>query len=230
MTGPIGSLLSSFISDYISEEEIKKINAKINYLDENLNNFKIENYKLINRFKIRNLLLKVISEENEIFLQIACHILRDSEEKFEMIVDAMLTLTEDDLSILYYNLWKKSKLDEFDKKELKEVILNEYEFTPDLIFDYAYRVNKKVNSKNSKGLLLGNPFVIAPGSDIGEKFFDRIEKLSYNNLISIALYISDSNKESFPTYICFNFTYLGIYICRAMDNLENINKKINIVE
>lgn len=36
--------------------------------------------------------------------------------------------------------------------------------------------------------------------------------------------IPNKMSESFNTYLCFKFTYLGIYLCRIMEKIEKIRK------
>ena len=69
-TGNIGSIIGGYIDSYITTEEIKQINNKIEKLNANLNDFDIFKYKIINRIKIRNLLVKVLSESSYKFVVI----------------------------------------------------------------------------------------------------------------------------------------------------------------
>jgi len=223
LTGPIGSIISSIISDAITEEEITKLNKKISILDNELKDFQIMSFKLINRLKVKNFLVKAISEDSEYFLELACLILKDNEENFESIVDAFNILNEKDLNTLYFNLWKKSKLKEFTSEDIKKCIYHDYELEPDVVFSHAYRVNKEVGATSEKGLLLGNSLTIMPQTELSN-IFNEFEKLSHNNLIRISIYISKPNDKDSPTYLCINFTCIGVYICRLMESIERNNK------
>lgn len=150
--GTVGSIVSGYISEYMTEEDIKKINSKITKLNDKLKNLDIFKYKIVNRIKIRNLLVKTLSEDDEIFIDLAIKLLELSEDNFENIVDSFITLTKNDIDVLYYNLWKKRNNDKFDLISLKEEIMNNYEFSPDLIMSYEYRVNKKDFISNKNGL------------------------------------------------------------------------------
>ena len=85
---------------------------------------------------------------------------------------------------------------------------------------YAYRVNKEDFKKNSNSLLIGQFLTLMPEKD-SSFLFNVFEKLSFNNFIKLAMYIPDKTKDSFNTYLCFNFTYLGIHLCKIMEKLEN---------
>lgn len=65
--GTIGDILSTYIDDYISDIEVNKINKKIEKLNKKLKNLDIFNYKLSNRIKIRNLIVKLY-QKIQIFL------------------------------------------------------------------------------------------------------------------------------------------------------------------
>ena len=126
--GTIGSLIGGYINDYMNENEIQTINKRIDVLNDRLNDFDIFKYKIVNRIKIRNFIVKVLSEENDIFIDLATNLLTLSEENFENIVDSFMKLTQNDIDVLYYNLWKKRNNDKFDVKYLKNEINNNYEF------------------------------------------------------------------------------------------------------
>ena len=73
--GTVGSIVSGYISEYMTEEDIKKINSKITKLNDKLKNLDIFKYKIVNRIKIRNLLVKTLSEDDEIFIDLAIKLL-----------------------------------------------------------------------------------------------------------------------------------------------------------
>lgn len=217
--GTVGSIVSNYIESYITEDDMKKINNRINILNNRLDDFDIIKYKIINRIKIKNLLVKVISEDNNKFINIACDLLRDSEENFENIVDSFMKLSNDDIDTLYYNLWKKRNNPKFDIISLKKEIENNFEFFPDLIMSFEYRINKENFKNNEKSLILGDTLTLMPKLE-SSKVFNVFEKLAFNNFIKLAKYVPDKTQDSFNTYICFKFTYLGIYLCRIMEKYE----------
>ena len=131
-----------------------------------------------------------------------------------------MSLTKSDIDILYHNLWKKRGNEKYDVISLKKEIGSNFENVPDLIMSYAYRVNKEDFKKNSNSLLIGQFLTLMPEKD-SSFLFNVFEKLSFNNFIKLAMYISDKTKDSFNTYLCFNFTYLGIHLCKIMEKLEN---------
>lgn len=221
--GTVGNILSTYIDGYISNDEVKKINKKIDIMNRKLTDFNILDYKLSNRMKIRQLLVKALSEDSAIFMDLAVELLNVSEDNFENIVDAFLKLTKNDLDVLYRNLWKKRGNKKFDVISLKDEIDSNFEFVPDLIMSYEYRVNKDRFINNEKSLIIGDTLTLMPTQE-SSNIFNVFEKLSYNNLIKLSKYIPNKMNESFNTYLCFNFTYLGIYLCKLMKKIEK-NKK-----
>lgn len=217
--GPIGSIISGYISDYMTEEELNKIQARINTLNDKLNDFNILNYKIINRLKIRNLLTKCISENDDIFLDLAVQLLMLDEEEFENIIESFLTITKNDLDVLYLNLWKKRKLKEYNLENIGYDVFDTYGFHPDLSFSYAYCVNRK-KTRFEKSVLIGDPLTIMPNQNT-ENIYNKFEKLSFNKFIKLVIYIPDISSDSFPSYICINFTYTGRFICNLMEKLDN---------
>lgn len=222
--GTIGNILSNYIDGYVSEDEIKKINDKIAIMNKRLSDFNIFKYKLSNRIKIRNLVVKVLSEDSNVFIDLAVELLNTSEDNFENIIDSFMKLTKNDLDVLYYNLWKKRGNEKFDVNELKTEIGSNFEFVPDLIMSYEYRVNKDDFVNNDKSLIIGDTLTLMPTQE-SSNIFNVFEKLSYNNFIKLAKYIPNKMNDSFNTYLCFNFTYLGIYLCRIMEKIERDKKE-----
>lgn len=222
--GTIGNILSNYIDGYVSEDEIKKINDKIAIMNKRLSDFNIFKYKLSNRIKIRNLVVKVLSEDSNVFIDLAVELLNTSEDNFENIIDSFMKLTKNDLDVLYYNLWKKRGNEKFDVNELKTEIGSNFEFVPDLIMSYEYRVNKDDFVNNDKSLIIGDTLTLMPTQE-SSNIFNVFEKLSYNNFIKLAKYIPNKMNDSFNTYLCFNFTYLGIYLCRIMEKIEKEKKE-----
>ncbi len=222
--GTVGSIVSGYISEYMTEQEIKTINNKIQILNDKLNEFDIFKYKIINRIKIRDLIVKVISENEYIFLDIAVKLLELSEENFENIIDGFMKLTKNDIDVLYHNLWKKKHNKKFDIESIKREISDNYEFIPDLVMSYEYRVNKENFIKKENSLIIGENLTLMPNLE-SSAIFNVFEKLSYNNFIKITKYISDIMNESFGTYLCFNFTYLGIHLCKIMEQIEKKGKE-----
>lgn len=216
----IESVLNGYIDDFVTREEIEAINQKIKILNNRLKDFKLSNYKLSNRIKIRNLIVKVLSEDSKIFLDLAVELLNISEENFENIIDSFMKLTANDIDILYKNLWKKRGNDKYDVNSLKKEIGNNFEYVPDLIMSYEYRVNKDDFINNEHGLILGNTLTLMPSLE-SSNIFNVFEKLSYNNLIKLSKYVPNKMTDSFQTYLCFNFTYVGMYICRMMEKIES---------
>lgn len=106
-TGTIGNILNNYIDEYVSNNEIKEINAKIAIMNQKLSDFDMLKYKLSNRIKIRGLVVKVLSEDSDVFVDLAIELLNISEDNFENIIDSFMKLTKNDLDVLYYNLWKK---------------------------------------------------------------------------------------------------------------------------
>ena len=100
--GTIGSLMNGYLDSYLNREDI---------LNKKLEDFNIFKYKIINRYKIRNLIVKVLSEEKDDFIEIAVDLLNLSEDNFENIIDGFMKLTKNDIDVLYYNLWKKRGVD-----------------------------------------------------------------------------------------------------------------------
>lgn len=149
-----------------------------------------------------------------------------SEDNFENIIDGFIKLTKNDIDVLYYNLWKKRGNEKFDVKFLKKEIESNYEFVPDLIMSYAYRVNKKDFVNNENSIIIGESLTLMPAQE-SSNILNIFEKLSYNNFIKLSKYIPNKMSESFNTYLCFNFTYLGIHLCRIMEKIEK-NKKEEI--
>lgn len=218
-TGTIGSLMSGYIENYIKLGEIEIINKKIEKLNNLLKDFDLFKYKIINRIKIKNLIVKVLSENDNKFINIAVYLLNMSEENLENIIDGFMQLTKNDIDVLYYNLWKKRGQDKFDVISLKSEIGSNYEFVPDLIMSYAYRVNKDEFVVNKNSLIIGENLTLMPEQE-SSNIFNVFEKLSYNKFIKISMYIPDKTKDSFSTYLCFNFTYLGIHLCKIMEKIE----------
>ena len=99
--GTIGSLMNGYLDSYLNRDEIEVINKNIDILNKKLEDFNIFKYKIINRYKIRNLIVKVLSEEKDDFIEIAV----------ENIIDGFMKLTKNDIDVLYYNLWKKRGVD-----------------------------------------------------------------------------------------------------------------------
>lgn len=81
--------------------------------------------------------------------------------------------------------------------------------------------------KKENSLLIGDNLTLMPNLEISE-IFNVFEKLSYNNFIKITKYIPSIMNDSFGTYLCFNFTYLGIHLCKIMERIEK--QKIKICE
>lgn len=217
--GTVGSIVSGYISEYMTEQEIKDINKKINILNKKLKKFNIFQYKIVNRIKIRDLIVKVLSEEDDIFMELCVGLLSLSEDNFENIIDSFMKLTKNDIDVLYYNLWKKRHNKNFDIESIKKEISDNFEFTPDLVMSHAYRVNKEVFSKKENSLLIGDSLTLMPNLE-SSIVYNVFEKLAYNNFIKLTIYIPDITQDSFGTYICFNFTYLGIHICKIMEKIE----------
>lgn len=217
--GTIGNILSNYIDEYVSSDEIKEINTKIDIMNKKLDDFDIFNYKLSNRIKIRSLVVKVLSEESNVFIDLAVELLNISEDNFENIIDSFMKLTKNDLDVLYYNLWKKRGNEKFDVISLKNEIDNNFEFVPDLIMSYEYRVNKDDFVNNENSLIIGDTLILMPSQE-SSNVFNVFEKLSYNNFIKLSKYIPNKMNNSFNTYLCFNFTYLGIYLCKIMEKIE----------
>ena len=181
-------------------------------------------YKLSNRIKIRGLVVKVLSEDSDVFVDLAIELLNISEDSFENIIDSFMKLTKNDLDVLYYNLWKKRGNEKFDVNELKNEIGSNFEFVPDLILSYEYRVNKSDFVNNENSLIIGDTLTLMTTQE-SSNIFNVFEKLSYNNFIKLAKYIPNKMNDSFNTYLCFNFTYLGIYLCRIMEKIERDKKE-----
>lgn len=223
-TGTIGNILNNYIDEYVSNNEIKEINAKIAIMNQKLSDFDMLKYKLSNRIKIRGLVVKVLSEDSDVFVDLAIELLNISEDNFENIIDSFMKLTKNDLDVLYYNLWKKRGNEKFDVNELKNEIGSNFEFVPDLILSYEYRVNKSDFVNNENSLIIGDTLTLMPTQE-SSNIFNVFEKLSYNNFIKLSKYIPNKMNDSFNTYLCFNFTYLGIYLCRIMEKIERDKKE-----
>lgn len=223
-TGTIGNILNNYIDEYVSNNEIKEINAKIAIMNQKLSDFDMLKYKLSNRIKIRGLVVKVLSEDSDVFVDLAIELLNLSEDNFENIIDSFMKLTKNDLDVLYYNLWKKRGNEKFDVNELKNEIGSNFEFVPDLILSYEYRVNKSDFVNNENSLIIGDTLTLMPTQE-SSNIYNVFEKLSYNNFIKLAKYIPNKMNDSFNTYLCFNFTYLGIYLCRIMEKIERDKKE-----
>ena len=88
--GTIGSLMNGYLNSYLSVDEIEIINEKIDILNKKLQEFDIFQYKIINRYKIKNLIVKALSEESDYFIEIAVNILNMSEDNFENITGKKL--------------------------------------------------------------------------------------------------------------------------------------------
>lgn len=221
--GTIGSLMNGYLDSYLNRDEIEVINKNIDILNKKLEDFNIFKYKIINRYKIRNLIVKVLSEETDDFIEIAVDLLNLSEDNFENIIDEFMKLTKNDIDVLYYNLWKKRGNEKFDVNSLKKEIGSNYEFVPDLIMSYEYRVNKDAFVNNENSLIIGESLTLMPTQE-SSNIFNIFEKLAYNNFIKLSKYIPNKTSDSFNTYLCFTFTYLGIHLCRIMERIEK-NKK-----
>ena len=52
--GTIGSLRNGYLDSYLNRDEIEVINKNIDILNKKLEDFNIFQYKVINRYKIRN--------------------------------------------------------------------------------------------------------------------------------------------------------------------------------
>lgn len=219
----IGSLMNGYLDSYLNRDEIEVINKNIDILNKKLEDFNIFKYKIINRYKIRNLIVKVLSEETDDFIEIAVDLLNLSEDNFENIIDGFMKLTKNDIDVLYYNLWKKRGNEKFDVNSLKKEIGSNYEFVPDLIMSYEYRVNKDAFVNNENSLIIGESLTLMPTQE-SSNIFNIFEKLAYNNFIKLSKYIPNKTSDSFNTYLCFTFTYLGIHLCRIMERIEK-NKK-----
>lgn len=224
--GIVGSIISGYISEYMTEQEIKNINKKIEILNSKIKDFDIFKYKIVNRIKIRDLIVKVLSEDDDIFLELSVGLLSLSEDNFENIIDGFMKLTKNDINVLYYNLWKKRNNKRFDIESIKKEISDNFEFTPDLVMSHAYRVNKEVFSKKENSLLIGDSLTLMPNLE-SSVVYNVFEKLAHNNFIKLTIYIPDITHDSFGTYICFNFTYLGIHVCKLMGKIEK-NKMSHI--
>ena len=205
--GTIGSLMNGYIESYLNEDEVETINKKIDILNS----------------KLENLIVKALSEETDDFIEIAVDLLNMSEDNFENIIDGFMKLTQNDIDVLYYNLWKKRGNEKFDVNSLKKEIGSNYEFVPDLIMSYEYRVNKDDFVNNENSIIIGESLTLMPTQE-SSNIFNIFEKLSYNNFIKLSKYIPNKMSESFNTYLCFTFTYLGIHLCRIMEKIEK-NKK-----
>ena len=107
---------------------------------------------------------------------------------------------------------------------MKNEIGSNFEFVPDLILSYEYRVNKSDFVNNENSLIIGDTLTLMPTQE-SSNIYNVFEKLSYNNFIKLAKYIPNKMNDSFNTYLCFNFTYLGIYLCRIMEKIERDKKE-----
>lgn len=125
---------------------------------------------------------------------------------------------------MYYNLWKKRGNEKFDVNFLKKEIGSNYEFVPDLIMSYEYRVNKDDFVNNENSLIIGESLTLTPTQE-SSNIFNIFEKLSYNNFIKLSKYIPNKMSNSFNTYLCFTFTYLGIHLCKIMEEIEKNRKE-----
>ena len=219
--GTIGSLMNGYLNSYLSVDEVEIINEKIDILNKKLQEFDIFQYKIINRYKIKNLIVKALSEESNYFIEIAVNLLNMSEDNFENIIDGFMKLTKNDIDVLYFNLWKKCGNEKFDVNHLKKEIGDNYEFVPDLIMNYEYRVNKDDFVNNENSLIIGESLTLMPSQE-SSNIFNVFEKLSYNNFIKLSKYIPNKMNDSFNTYLCFTFTYIGIHLCKIMESIEKI--------
>lgn len=214
--GTIGSLMNGHLDSYLSVDEIKNINKKIDILNKKLQEFNIFKYKIINRYKIRNLIVKVLSEESDYFIEIAVNLLNMSEDNFEIVIDSFMKLTKKDIDVLYFILWENRENDEFNIKHLKKRIEQNYNFVPDLIVDYELCINNNLFANSENSLIIGDSLTLLP-----EKEFNIVEKLAYNNFIKLSKYIPNKMDKSFNTYLCFTFTHLGIHLCKIMESIQH---------
>ena len=166
----------------ISLDLIQLLKVKFNEWNKKLEDFNIFKYKIINRYKIRNLIVKVLSEEANDFIEIAVDLLNMLEDNFENIIDGFMKLTKKDI---------------------------------DVIMSYEYRVNKDDFVNNENSLIIGELLTLMPTQE-SSNIFNIFEKLSK--------YIPNKMSDSFNTYLCFIFTYLGNHLCRIMEKIEK-NKK-----
>ena len=82
-----------------------------------------------------------------------------------------------------------------------------------------YRVNKEDFDIKKNSLVIGENLTLMPNLE-SSNIFNVFEKLAYNNFIKLSKYIPNIKKDFFETYLCFNFTYLGIYLCKIMETIE----------
>lgn len=132
--------------------------------------------------------MKVLSEETDDFIEIAVDLLNLSEDNFENIIDGFMKLTKNDIDVLYYNLWKKRGNEKFDVNSLKKKIGSNYEFVPDLIMSYEYRVNKDAFVNNENSLIIGELLTLMP------TYNENIYNIYLDKIFTNASYRDDWNK------------------------------------
>lgn len=132
--------------------------------------------------------MKVLSEETDDFIEIAVDLLNLSEDNFENIIDGFMKLTKNDIDVLYYNLWKKRGNEKFDVNSLKKEIGSNYEFVPDLIMSYEYRVNKDAFVNNENSLIIGESLTLMP------TYNENIYNIYLDKIFTNASYRDDWNK------------------------------------
>lgn len=132
--------------------------------------------------------MKVLSEETDDFIEIAVDLLNLSEDNFENIIDGFMKLTKNDIDVLYYNLWKKCGNEKFDVNSLKKKIGSNYEFVPDLIMSYEYRVNKDAFVNNENSLIIGELLTLMP------TYNENIYNIYLDKIFTNASYRDDWNK------------------------------------
>ena len=132
--------------------------------------------------------MKVLSEETDDFIEIAVDLLNLSEDNFENIIDGFMKLTKNDIDVLYYNLWKKCGNEKFDVNSLKKKIGSNYEFVPDLIMSYEYRVNKDAFVNNENSLIIGELLTLMP------TYNENIYNIYLDKIFTKASYRDDWNK------------------------------------
>lgn len=222
-TGPIGSIVSSYIADFLSEQEFNQVNKRIALLEAELKDFNVFKYKIINRLKIKNFLVRALLEEKEDYFHIAQQVLKEDEELFEDIIDELLKIDATSLEVLYRNYWKKSKMKEFQHQYIQKLIEQEYETRPDLIFNYGYRVNKELENKpkNITSLISGT----AMNNEV-EELEKPMQKLQNAGLLRYYIYYPNINSDFFSRYQCINFSIAGKKVCELLEKTDRINDKV----